>query len=163
MHFNALPTRLMGWFVAVVWLPVARVVHAAVQTVPIEEVHRSALTTATIYYQNEVILAVSIFTMLLGAWLAAYWKPPAELEAYIKRNTTFVNIAAGIAGGIVAFLYMLHTTQKLTVLHPVWVFGISFATPLALQVAAPILVRVLSKYLIKFFGGSGGKSNDEQP
>jgi len=163
MHFKALPTRLMGWMVAVIWLPLARIVHAAVQTLPVEEVHRSALTTATIYYQNEVILAVSVVTMLIGAWLAAYWKPPIELEMHIKRNSTVVNIVSGIAGGIVAFLYMLHTTQKLTVLHPVWVFGISFATPLALQVAAPILARVLSKYLNKFFGGSGGKSNDEQP
>lgn len=163
MHFNTLPSRLMGWLVAVIWLPVARIVHAAVQSVPVEQAHQSALTTATIYYQNEVILAVSVITMLIGAWLAAYWKPPIELEVYTKRNTTLVNIMTGVAGGIVAFLYMLHTTQKLTVLHPVWVFGISFATPLALQVAAPILVRLLSKYLNKFFGGSGGKSNDEQP
>lgn len=155
MHFKVpILTRLLGWIAAFMWLPVHAATQAAAQ--------QSALTSATIYYQNEVILATSAVTMLFGAWLAAYWKPPIELEAYIKRNTTVVNIAAGIAGGICAFLYMLHTSQKLTVLHPVWVFGISFATPLALQVAAPIVVRVLSKYLNRF-DGSGGNSDDKQP
>ena len=158
MHFKPILPRLLGVVTAVTWLPIAKLVHATTTTN-----HQSALPAATISYQNEVILAISAVTMMIGAWLAAYWKPPVELEALLKRNTVVVNIVAGAAGGIVAFLYMLNAEQRPTILHPVWVFGISFATPLALQVAAPILVRLFSKHLNKIFGGTGADQDDKQP
>lgn len=151
MRFKTIQLRLICWIASVIWLPTLTL--AADVTV-----RRSALTDSAIVYQNELIIAASLLTAALGTWLAVHWNPPDELAALVRRNTKVVNAISAITGAVAAFIYMLHHEQKLTILHPLWVLGMSFATPLTLQVAIPIGVQVLSEYLAKF-KGSGGKQD----
>lgn len=150
MRSTALKVGVLGaCAVAVLWLPLlayAGVANAAA----------SPLTSASIFYRNELLVVACIATMALGAYISARWNPPDELVALMKRNSPQVNAMCSIAGGTVAFLYVLHQYNSLTILHPVWVLGCSFATPLALQVAAPYAVQKAVKWLAR-----GGAENDK--
>lgn len=113
----------------------------------------SPITAATKYYSNEVIVAASVITSLLGSALVALvWQPPQDLSIPINLTGKWARFIAGLAGGIAAFFYLLHTSNKLILLQPVWVLGVSFVTPIALQVAYPSLVDILSK-IPEFFTG----------
>lgn len=149
MRLNALRVGILGiCFVAVAWLPLlAFAGSTAVQ---------SPLTEASIYYRNELLLVACFFTLGLGAYLAARWNPPVTLAALMRRNSTSVNAWTSVGGGVSAFLYVLHNYNSLTLFHPVWVLGCGFATPIALQVAAPTLFQLLSKWLNR-----GGTANDK--
>lgn len=122
---------------AIVWLPI--LTHASANVSP--------LTQAAMFYSNEVIAACSLVTALLGAVIAAYWKPPTDLPVDLTLNSTGLKFILGVAGGIAAFFYTVHTHNQLVVLHPVWVLGVSSVTPIAMQVALPVLVEVGSKVL----------------
>lgn len=115
----------------------------------------SPLTTASIYYSNEIITAACVLTAVLGAYLAAYWKPPTDLAELLTMNSNLNKFLLGIAGGVVSFLYVLHTNNRLTVLHPAWVLCVAIITPVATQVAFPYLAEVVSQTLSKFFGKKG--------
>lgn len=122
---------------AIVWLPI--LTHASASVSP--------LTQAAMFYSNEVIAACSLVTAILGAVIAAYWKPPTDLPVDLTLNSTGLKFTLGVAGGIAAFFYTVHTHNQLVILHPVWVLGVSSVTPIAMQVALPILVEVGSKVL----------------
>ena len=127
---------------AVVWLPA--LVYA------VEPLQQSPLTQATVYYRNEVLAAASVLTVILGAYLSARWRPPLDIPVDVSLNSAATKFTLGIAGGIAAFFYTLNAHNQLTVLHPVWVLGVSFVTPVAIQIAFPILIDVWSKILKMF-------------
>lgn len=142
MRLNALRVGVLGVCAAtVLWLPLLAYAGSAA-------VH-SPLTAASIYYRNELLVVACFFTLGLGAYLAARWNPPVTLAALMRRNSTTVNIWTSIGGGVSAFLYVLHNYNSLTLLHPVWVLGCGFATPIALQVAAPSVFQLLSKWIAR--------------
>ena len=120
---------------AIVWLPA--LAYAA----------NSPLTQATLYYKNEVIAGWSIATAILGAVLAAVWRPPTDLPIDTALNSPWAKFALGIAGGIGAFFYMLHAHNQLVVLHILWALGVSFVTPVAVQLAFPILTDLWLRFL----------------
>lgn len=126
------------------FLTISTMVHAA-----------SPLTTAAIYYSNEVITVACVFTAVLGAYLAAFWKPPTDVADLLTMNSSLNKFLLGIAGGVVAFLYVLHTNNRLTVLHPAWVLCVAVITPVAVQVAFPYIAEVVLQTLSKFFGKKG--------
>lgn len=150
MHFTTIYTRLSLWLASVLWLPVLTY---AADKPPSGSPFMSAVTL----YQSELILSSSIVTAVVGAWLAAHWNPPEELEPLIKRNSKTVNVVSSLCGAFAAFVYMLHQEQKLIILHPLWVLGISFATPLTLQVAIPVAFQVLSDYISRYKSNRGGQ------
>lgn len=127
--------------VALVWLPLMAYAGVAVST------PQSPFTSASIFYRNELLVAACIVASIMGAYISASWNPPDELAALMKRNTPKINALCSVAGSGAAFLYVLHHYNSLTILHPVWVLGCSFATPLALQVAAPYAVQQGVKWL----------------
>lgn len=131
-------------FVLALLLTVCTMVHAA-----------SPLTQASIYYSNEIITTACVVTAILGAYLAAYWKPPTDLANLLTMNSNLDKFLLAIAGGIVAFLYALHTNNRLTVLHPVWVLCVAVITPVSVQIAFPSLTSVISQLLSKFIGKKG--------
>lgn len=124
---------------AITWLPLLAYADAVPPTSP--------LTAASIFYRNELLIIACVMTMLLGAYLAVRWNPPTSLASLMRRNSATVNAWSSVGGGCSAFLYVLHHYNSLTILHPVWVLGCGFATPIALQVAAPSLFQLLSKWL----------------
>lgn len=115
----------------------------------------SPLTTASIYYSNELITIACVLTAVLGAYLAAYWKPPADIADLLTMNSNLNKFLFGIFGGVAAFLYVLHTNNRLTVLHPVWVMCVAVITPVAVQVAFPYVTELVLQTLSKFFGKKG--------
>ena len=125
---------------AIVWLPM--LVHAAAISTD-----ASPLTQATVYYRNEAIAGWSVLTAILGAFLSATWRPPADIPVDVTLNAAWTKFMLGIAGGIGAFFYMLHAHNRLIVLHPLWVLGVSFVTPVAVQIAYPLLIDLWSKLL----------------
>lgn len=131
-------SMLMLCAFTLLWLPL--ITNAAA-------IAQSPLTQATVFYRNEVLVTLCVCAMLFGAYIAAKWNPPQELAELMRRNSPSTNAVTSIAGGAAAFLYVLNQYSALTILHPVWVLGCSFATPLTLQVAAPFGVQLLSKYL----------------
>lgn len=149
MRTNALRVGILGVCAAmIVWLPLAT--YAGVATA------QSPFTSASIFYRNELLVAACVATTILGAYISASWNPPEDLAALMKRNTPTTNAVCSVAGSAAAFLYVLHHYQSLSILHPVWVLGCSFATPLALQVAAPYAVQLGIKWLER-----GGARNDK--
>lgn len=112
----------------------------------------SPLTTSVMFYKNETLVAASALTAVLGAYLAAYWKPPTDLAAMVSMNSTLNKFLLGLAGGITAFFYILHLDNRLTVLHPAWVMCVAMITPVAVQIAFPMLVDVVYSVISKFFG-----------
>lgn len=147
-NFTLRALVLMWCALSVAWLPL--MANAAVTNT------QSPLTQASIFYRNEVLTVLCVLTMLLGAYISSKWNPPQELAQLMRRNSPSTNAVCSMAGGAAAFLYVLNQYNSLTILHPVWVLGCSFATPLTLQVAAPVCVQLLSKYLNR-----GGTPNDE--
>ena len=133
--------------VALAWLPLLAFADVA---------NASPFTEASIFYRNELLVAACVLAAILGAFISASWNPPDDLAALMKRNTPKVNALCSMAGSGAAFLYVLHHYNSLTVLHPVWVLGCSFATPLALQVAAPYAVQKGIKWL-----GRGDMNHDK--
>lgn len=143
MRSTALKVGVLGaCAAAVLWLPLLAYAGSPAATA-------SPLTSASIYYRNEILATACVVAMILGAYISARWNPPAELSALMQRNSSHVNAMCSIAGGAVAFLYVLHQYNSLTILHPAWVLGCSFATPLALQVAAPYAVQKAMKWLAR--------------
>lgn len=127
---------------AIIWLPAL--------AYAVDTPTQSPLTQATVYYRNEVLAACSVLTVILGAYLSARWRPPLDIPVDVSLNSAATKFVLGIAGGIAAFFYTLHAHNQLTILHPVWVLGVSFVTPVAIQIAFPILIDVWSKILKMF-------------
>lgn len=131
---------LTAFIVAWSWFPALSL--AAEALLPV----KSPLTQAVMFYSNEVLVGLSIFTAILGSFLVAtVWHPPQDVNIPLNLQSSFAKFLTGLAGGIGAFFYIMHTNSKLEVLQPVWVLGVSFVTPITLQVAFPSLVSVLSK------------------
>ena len=150
MRSIALKVGVLGACAAtILWLPLLAYADASVAVA-------SPLTSASIFYRNEILVVACLCTMILGAYISARWNPPDELTVLMKRNSPQVNALCSIAGGATAFLYVLHQYNSLTILHPAWVLGCSFATPLALQVAAPYAVQKGIRWLSR-----GGTENDK--
>ena len=134
---------------AITWLPLLAYADAVPPTSP--------LTSASIYYRNELLVIACAMTLLLGAYISAVWNPPEELAALMKRNSPHTNAWCSVGGGTTAFLYVLNQYNALTILHPAWVLGCSFATPLALQVGAPYAIQLGVRIALAWKGAKNDK------
>ena len=151
MRSNALRVGVLGaCAAAVLWLPLMAYAGA-------EAAAHSPLTSASIYYRNELLVIACVMTMLLGAYISAVWNPPQELAALMKRNSPHTNAWCSVGGGTTAFLYVLNQYNALTILHPAWVLGCSFATPLALQVGAPYAIQIGVRIALAWKGAKNDK------
>lgn len=140
---QAMVLTLFAWL----WFPTLCFAAEVVET-------RSPLTIAVMFYSNEVLVVLSIITSLIGAMLVAVvWSPPQDLNTPLNLESKWARFLAGVAGGIAAFFYIMHTSEnKLVILQPLWVLGVSFVSPIALQVAYPSMVDVLSRLPQLFTG-----------
>lgn len=116
---------------SIVWLP------ALAAT---ELVGTSPLTNLSVFYRNELIVGASVAMLILGSAVTAAWNPPIDIDIRDRLTHGGVKFALGLGGGFSAFLYVLEQQNQLTVLHPVWVLGVSFVTPIAIQVAFPSII-----------------------
>lgn len=141
--------RSIGYLLILIWLPALAFAESTMGVA-------TPLTTMTQYYRNELIVGASVFMLLLGSAITAAWNPPVDIEINERLTSAALKFALGLAGGFSAFLYVLEQHAKLTLLHPVWVFGVSFVTPVAIQVAFPIAIKRGSDMLGAWFNSRGG-------
>lgn len=140
---------LLMYLVAIVWLPFSS---ALAETAPTQTPFVAAITM----YRIEVIIAASLLTLILGAVLSTRYEPPIDVPTGSRMNSTTTFLFA-IAGGIAAFTYGLEQEKALTLLHPLWVLGVSIVTPAFVQVAFPVIVRIWYKFVK---AKEGSASND---
>lgn len=134
--------------VAIMWLPFTSALAESGQA-------PTPFVAAITMYRVEVIIVASLATLLLGAVLATRYEPPIDVPAGSRMNSTTTFLFA-ISGGIAAFIYGLEQEKALTLLHPLWVLGVSIVTPAFVQVAFPLIVRIW----YKFIKSKGSVSND---
>lgn len=128
------------YFVALTWLPVTSALAepSGAQVTP--------FISAITMYRVEAIIIASIFTLVLGALLSTRYEPPIDVPS-TSRMDTLTTFLFAIAGGVGAFIYGLEQEKTLTVLHPLWVLGVSIVTPSFVQVAFPVIVKIWYKFV----------------
>lgn len=135
------------YLVAIMWLPFTS---ALAETASVQTPFVAAITM----YRVEVIIVASIGTLILGAVLSTRYEPPIDVPSGNRMNSTTTFLFA-IAGGIAAFTYGLAQEKNLTILHPLWVLGVSIVTPAFVQVAFPVIVRIWYKFVKAKEGSTG--------
>lgn len=136
---NAHTTKhFMIYLAALAWLPMSKVFAADSATTP--------FVSAISMYRAEVIIIASFLLLVLGAFLSTRYEPPTDVPSGSRMDLATKFLFA-IAGGVVAFIYVLEEKQTLTVLHPVWVLGVSIVTPSFVQIAFPVIVKIWYKFV----------------
>lgn len=131
---------------AMLWLPFSSAFASqAAQNTP--------FVSAITMYKAEALILASLFMLALGVVAAMRYEPPIDVPESIRMDITTKFLFA-VAGGIAAFIYVLDQQKTLTILHPVWVFGVSVVTPSFVQVAFPIVVKVWYKFVKSKSGDS---------
>lgn len=142
---------LVMYLAAIIWLPFTSAVAETAATT-----HSTPFVAAITMYRVESIIVASIGTLILGAVLSTRYEPPIDVPSGNRMNSTTTFLFA-IAGGIAAFTYGLEQEKNLTILHPLWVLGVSIVTPAFVQVAFPVIVRIWYKFVK---AKEGSPSND---
>lgn len=127
------------YIVSVAWLPFTQAMAESGQK-------RTTFMTAVSTYSSEAIIIASCFTLLLGSFLSTRYEPPVDVPVGNRMDTT-TKFFFSIGGGVAAFLYILDEKQMLTILHPLWVLGVSIVTPSFVQIAFPVIVRIWYKII----------------
>lgn len=125
------------YLVSLLWLP-ATTAFAGQQTTP--------FIGAMSFYRYEAIIVASFAMLLIGSFLATRYSPPIDVPAGSKMDVT-TKFLFSVAGGVAAFMYVLDEKKTLTILHPVWVFGVSVVAPSFIQTAFPFIIKLWYKFL----------------
>lgn len=141
---------IISYFIALTWLPVTYAFAGDVAST------QTPFVAAITMYRAEALILASLFTLVMGALLATRYEPPIDVPSG-SRMDTLTRFLFAIAGGITAFIYGLEYGKTLTVLHPLWVLGVSIVTPAFVQVAFPVIVRIWYKFVKS---KEGSESND---
>lgn len=107
---------------------------------------KTPMVAVVTIYKAEVIIVACVFMLALGSILSLRYEPPSDVPQG-SRMDKLTRFLFSIAGGIVAFIYILEQKQSLTLLHPVWVLGVSIVTPSFVQIAFPIIVSMWYKFV----------------
>ena len=136
------------YITALLWLPFTRALAQDSSNTP--------FISAIVTYKGEVIIIGCLAALAVGSLLAVKYNPPLDVpeSSRMDRTTRFF---FGISGGVAAFLYVLDEKQMLTLLHPLWVLGVSIVTPSFFQIAFPVIVRVWYRFVKNKAGDTGNE------
>lgn len=108
----------------------------------------SMSTNFILLYKNEVLVIACLVAIVLGALAAYYYTPPSDVTT---SNNPILKVTLALAGGFCAFFWVLDQHGSVVTLHPVWVFGVTFISPIAMQLVVPVLLEKWQNLLAKLF------------
>lgn len=81
---------------------------------------------------NESIFGACILCLFLGVLMGTFYESPEDSPKPIPLGLKCI---ISIAGGVFAFIWVLHNDKQLTLLNPLWVGAVSFLSPAIIQIA----------------------------
>ena len=97
-------------------------------------------TLFVIKHSNEFTVFLCILTLTLGTWLGV--KLPNQ-DVELSFGMKFVS---GLFGGVMAFIYCLHTDKGLTLLNPIWVRAATITMPATIMIILSKVKKFIEKY-----------------
>lgn len=97
-------------------------------------------TLFVIEHSNEFTVFLCILTLTLGTWLGV--KLPNQ-DVELSFGMKFVS---GLFGGVMAFIYCLHTDKGLTLLNPIWVGAATITMPATIMIILSKIKKFIEKY-----------------
>lgn len=118
--------------------------------------------TAVSTYQNELILVLCGFLMVVGC-LASIVTPDPE---GVTPSNPAAKLVYSIFGSISALTYLVFYQKELSLAHALWVGGVSFVSPAIVPSLKglvfdllPIAMQTLKQIARKWMSNSGGNGN----
>ena len=81
--------------------------------------------------QNEAIFGLCLLCLAFGVITGTFYPSPEDTP---KNLPLWLKFIISISGGILAFIYVLHNDKQLTILNPIWVWGVSFLFPAVIEI-----------------------------
>ncbi len=91
----------------------------------VQHAHAGLYVDAAKAYADELIIAACLVCLMLGTLLGAYFPDDEGIKPLAKP----VKALSSLFLGVIAFLYVLHVDQKLTIINALWVGGVAFVAP----------------------------------
>lgn len=139
---------------------------AVIVSIPVISLTRKAnagvVQTAVSQYPQELILALCGVMMFAGA-LASIVTPDPE---GVKTTKPMPKLIYSFFGSVSALTYLVFCEKDLSLVHALWVGGVSFVSPVAIPSLKalvfelmPIAMQTLKSFIGKWIGQSKGNGN----
>lgn len=89
----------------------------------------SPATQFVLTYSNEFIFASCVVMLFLGCWLSVTLPTDPTVKPELS---TKAKVLSALSGGILAFIFSIHSDKALTLMNPLWIFATAIAFPVTI-------------------------------